>query len=196
MPVTLRQVFESPYLRGLYGIKPIRQTRPNACGACCVATALRYFGQQVTEQNCVDALGANDVIGTAPLAMVKYGSSKGLYTYGYTMFPLDRLLGRVDEEKVSLVRWPDRADCWNLLVGIEPHLEQVIIADPSSPHVFALIARETFERRWAASERLAVCFDRPMPSKSSVPMHQKHFRIRPFRKKLLIDGRTIALPPS
>ncbi len=194
MGITLRQVFESKHLRGLFGIKPLQQTLPNACGACSIATALRYLGTPVTEQNCVDAMGTATAIGTDPIAMIRYARGKGFYSYGYTKYPLELLIGRAEAGKITLVRWADRVDHWHLVTGTDPVLGQIVLLDPSRGG-FLLMSMTEFEQRWAASPRLMLAIDVPQNTrKLRVPEKQVRCRIEPYRKKITIDGRTVAVP--
>ncbi len=190
----LRHVLQSKHLRGLYGLKPVYQTLPNAGGACCIATALRYFGQQITERNCVDAMGTNDAIGTDPIAMLKYLSKAGFNAYGYPKYPFELLLERAAKSRVSLIRWNDRPDHWNVIAGWDHILGQVVVLDPCLG--YATFSTESLEERWNASPRLAIMIDRPKPGYGDRPARKTCFKLQAYRKKITVDGKTVAIPAS
>ncbi len=192
MAITLRQVFASQDLQGVFGIKPVRRTLPNACGACCVATALQHLGQPVTERNCVDAMGTNGGIGTTPEAMIRYVSDKLLQCHGYTKFPLALVLERVQKGKLTLIRW-NTPDLWNVVVGYEPVLCQVVTFDPEAG--FKTHDLSAFTDRWAASARLAIIIDMPRPE-HPIKRPKKAVRVRHYRMAFTVDGRTVREKPQ
>ncbi len=190
MAITLRQVFESRDLQGLFGIKPVRRTLPNACGACCVATALQHIGQPLSERNCVDAMGTNGGVGTTPEAMVRYISAKLLHCYGWTKYPLDLVIDRVQKGKLTLIRW-NTPDIWNLVVGYEPLLQQMVTLSPDTG--FKTEDMSVFAERWRASKRLVILIDPPRPE-HPIKKPKKSDRVRAYRKKLNVNGHTVAIP--
>ncbi len=189
MAITLREVFASPDLQGLFGLKPIRRTLPNACGACCVATALQHIGQPVTERNCVEAMGTNGGEGTTPEAMVRYVSDKLLQCNGYTKFPLDLLIERAQKGKLTLIRW-NTPDLWNVVAGYDPVLLQVVTFDPEVG--FKTHDLSAFTDRWRASQRLVIMIDPPRPE-HLIKRPKREVRVRPYRKMLWVNGKTVAV---
>lgn len=187
MPVTLRQVFQSPDLQGIFGLKPVRKTLPNARGACCVATALNQLGMPVTEQNCVDTMGTTEASGTTPEAMIRYISDKLLRCYGYTKFPVEYVVERAQKGKLTLIRWTG-PDVWNVVVGYEPLLQQVVTLCPE--HGFATTDLDVFTKRWQASQRLAIMIDTPR-SEHPIKKPKREVRIRDYRKAFNVGGRTV-----
>lgn len=178
--ITLAEVFASPDLLGLYGIEPVKQTLPNACGACCLATALRFYGTPVTEQNAVDTLGTNPAIGSSPIAMLKCIAEKRFNGYAFTGFPLRLALESAASQRIVLIRWDDRPDHWQILVGIEPKLGQLVLLSPASPY-FTLVSMNAFGAQWTASPQFAMTIARPARESAIRSKAKTDFRVRPYR---------------
>lgn len=158
----LRDVLASPDLQGLFGVKPVRQTLPNARGICCLVTALRYMGMHVHEQMLVDVIGTNAVTGFEIPTVIRYLSSKKLVATAWTDYPLDLLLGRTRAKKLTLMREASQSDQWCLPVGVEPFQRAIVCINPAREQgtVFSRPLDE-FSRSWQESERCVILIDRP-----------------------------------
>lgn len=147
--VDLRRVFASPELCGLYGFKPLAQTRDYTCGAAAVASVLQWFGEHADEVMCAQAMGTNKVVGTTPEDMVRYLKHRGLKAWAHTDTPIDYILGRARAGQVTLVDWNDYGGHWVVVAGYDPLSDAIVLADPARPRShFACHTLDRFKEHW------------------------------------------------
>jgi ABC-type bacteriocin/lantibiotic exporter with double-glycine peptidase domain len=167
--VTLRDVFNSPYLTGLFALKPIPQTQPHCCGAACIATILTYYGMAAHERMVADAAGTNQAEGTPPKDMLRYLASRKMLATAWTKYPLDKVLGRLQTGATTMVHWDDHGDHWLIPCGLEPEMGMVVLADPARMYppnlgrksCFWMISVADFSDQYQASGRMVLVIDRP-----------------------------------
>lgn len=188
---TLREILASKHLQGLFGLKPIPQTVPYACGCCAVATALKYLGEHAYEQMMVEALQPKAPIGIELGDALKYLSSRGFKATAWSKYPTEHILGRVRSGKVTIIEWADRPDHWVIVAGIEPVERVFVIADPSrSAPPFVGIPFDLFSEAWAAGPRRVLLVDRFNKDESAaVAKKRLIFRVVDYEQHLRKHGR-------
>jgi hypothetical protein len=160
--MALRDILASPHLRGLFGLRPVRRTLPNASGICCIVSALRTFGMHVHEQMLVDVIGTNAVTGFDLIKALRYLASKQLVTTGWRDYPAEMVLERARDSRITVLQWGLEPDSWRLVAGIEPIQQVVVLVDPArdgSPLYGMRMA--AFEEAWGTMAKCALLIDRP-----------------------------------
>jgi len=193
--VELLSVFGSPELQGLYGFKPIPQTRDYTCGAAAVASVLRYMGEESHEMQAAQSMGTNSIVGTEVQKMTSFLKRRGLKCWATSQTPVRHIIDRVRQGKITLVDWNDYGGHWVVVCGYDPVSDAVILADPARPRSkFSAFSRKFFHKHWhcpafgASSptgepgryDRLAVFVDRYARGKQAKCHGNTYDRVQSF----------------
>lgn len=147
--VDLAAVFRSPELEGLYGFKPLPQTHDHTCGAAAVASVLRYLGEESYEMQAAQSMGTNRVVGTDASDMVRYFRHRGFLATATAHTPVQVIIDRVRQGKITLVDWNDYGGHWVVVAGYDPVHDAIVLADPARPRSkFAAHTRKQFWKHW------------------------------------------------
>ena len=142
-------VLRSDHLVGCYGLKPVPQTRPHACGAAAVATVLRYLGKEADEYHCTEALLPSPVVGVTWWPIVKYLRKRGVKALGWVHYSVDQIIENVKAGAPTLVEWLDWSGHWVVCCGYDKATDALVFADPARPgSQFTCCTTKEFKRHW------------------------------------------------
>jgi hypothetical protein len=195
--VDLAAVFRSPEIEGLYGFKPVPQSRDYTCGAAAVASVLRFLGEETHEMQCAQSMGTNKIIGTDAGQMVLYFRHRGYLATATSETPVGLIIERVRKGKITLVDWNDYGGHWVVVAGYDPVHDAIVLADPARPRSkFAAHSRKRFWEHWhcpafgqAAPSgkpgrytRLAVTVDVPVRGKATKDLKSTYAKVQSYYK--------------
>jgi hypothetical protein len=159
---SLRDVFNSPDLQGIFGLEVVRQTLPNAGGCAALATVLRHFGMYASEHMLAESLVPNTAVGVGPEQLIEVCCKKGLLAAGFKGYPALHIIDRARAGQFTLLKRQDRADHWVIPAGIEPIMEQMILADPGREgSSFSCMRVADFIELWDKQTDVVIAIDRP-----------------------------------
>lgn len=138
----------------------LRQQRDWSCGPACVRMVLRYFGEDVSESDLIEALSASDRDGTSPERIMQHLRARGLAVRQRRKADIRWLQLQASARTPVLVAcqdWahkPGRTDyahSWDnghyaVVVAASP--ETVTLCDPSSKRPRRHIPAADFLARW------------------------------------------------
>lgn len=136
----------------------LRQLRSWSCGPACVRMVLRYYGQDFSEADLIEALGSNERDGTAPPRLAAFFRQAGLVPHAHRnmgIAKLARVVGTLGQPCiVALQAWgrgADHSTSWDhghYSIVIAADDRRVTLVDPSSKRPRRHFNTEDFLSRW------------------------------------------------
>jgi ABC-type bacteriocin/lantibiotic exporter with double-glycine peptidase domain len=186
-PVNLRGVWESQYLEGLRGLRPILTTDMNLCASAAVATGLRFLGHRAHLDGAVEAIGSS-AAGLDYRDLLRYILKRDVKAQATYKTPVNAIVERAKQGRVTLIDWKDHPHHWLLVAGVDAVLGVLVLVDCSLPRSgFVGYMLSDFEQFWGSEiqttgklPQLILTMDRPRPGTKSVPSKQTDIRAREF----------------
>ena len=178
---TLRQIFASPSLVGLHGLRVTARLLDSSAPSA-VASCLLYLGAQSNEGQVADTLGRPNAVGYRPEQLMAYISGRGIRCAGFTGTPMTAVVEQVKQGLPAMLLWPDRPGHWVIPCGYDYASGHLVLADPEvATGRFRHMPLADASAVWEAPEsrRLGLFLSRPSPAAQSCkhPLHRKQFRV-------------------
>ena len=153
--LSLRRVFASPTLEGLWGIAPVRASEDWKCGAAALVTVMRYLKRTANESQVVDEVGMTKA-GCTPEAIITYLHKKSFRVMGTHETPFHLIIQRIRRRLPYLLMWMDKPGQWLVGVGADLTERVGVFADPTDPDLFVARPLDDFEEDWNKTRRVCI----------------------------------------